>query len=141
MSLSYLSKDSTYEKLMAQRTIGDQTKLKQYDCVQYQNTVSPSMVAMLSPVEQLSFQPVQMVNPSISYQLNPTAYSIQMAQNIDSKNNSDYPPRCGYQTVNPNDICKGQTPGPYYHLDQAYFPQSGSRYINTGQELNLLYKK
>ena len=133
--------DPVYLDLMNQRTQHDKKMIQQYNCVQFQKTYEPSIVGMLPPVSRASFQAVQMVNPAVSYQLNPTTESIQRAQGIDSKVNSNYPPNCGFNKFIPSDVCDYTTPYTYPALDFAYNPTSGSRCINLGQDLNLQYNQ
>ena len=74
--------DPVYLELMNARTDYDKMMIKQYNCVSYQQTVSPSLVSMLPPDARASFQPTKMVNPSVSYQLNPTEMSMKNAEAV-----------------------------------------------------------
>lgn len=139
MSCKY-DMDPVYLDLMNQRTQHDKEMIQQYNCVSYQKKFEPSIVGMLPPSAQKTFQPVQMVNPSVSYQLNPTMQSIANAKGNDSTANA-YPPTCGFNKFVKSDICDHMTPYSYPALDFAYNPTSGSRCINLGQDLNLQYNQ
>ena len=139
MSCKY-DMDPVYLNLMSLRTENDKKMIQEFNCVSYERKFAPSIVGMLPPSARKTFQPVQAVNPSVSYQLNPTAQSIANAKGNDSTANV-YPPNCGFNKFVKSDVCDHMTPYTYPALDFAYNPTSGSRCINLGQDLNLQYNQ
>jgi len=135
--------DEVYLDLMNQRTPHDKKMIEQYNCINYTMSYPPSLVSMLPPQAQVQFQPMQVINTDISYQLNPTAQSIDMAKGMSNTTNSGnpYPPSCGFNRVDKSLLCNRQTPNAYPNLDFAYNPISGSRCINLNQDLNYQYSK
>jgi hypothetical protein len=129
--------DQVYKSLMAQRTPYDKENISRYNCTVYNLNYPKSLVNMLSPKDKASFNPSQQVDPNMLYQLNPTAYSLKMAEGASSAKNG-YPPSCNYGK---HDKGCSQNPNPYYDLSTAYDPMSGSQCINYGQDLNLQYVK
>lgn len=140
MSCKY-DMDPVYLDLMNQRTQHDKEMIQQYNCVSYQKKFEPSIVGMLAPSVQKTFNPVTTFSPSVHYQLNPTTQSIANAKGNDSNVNSVYPPTCGFNKFVKSDVCDHMTPYSYPALDFAYNPTSGSRCINLGQDLNLQYNQ
>ena len=126
--------DQVYKSLMDQRTPFDKENIMKYNCTVYNLNYPKSLINMLSPTDQASFSQSQQVDPNMLYQLNPTAYSLKMAEGGSSAKNG-YPPACNYGK---NKGCS-HNPEPYYELSTAYDPMSGSQCINYGQDLNLQY--
>jgi hypothetical protein len=127
--------DEVYKSLMDQRTPFDKENISKYNCAMFSLTYPKSLVSMLPPKDQSSFNPNQQVDPNILYQLNPTPYNLKMAQGGSSTNNA-YPPACNFGK---HDKGCPHNPDPYYDLSTAYDPMSGSQCINYGQDLNLQY--
>jgi hypothetical protein len=125
--------DEVYKSLMDQRTPYDKENISRYNCVKYDLIYPKSLVSMLPPQAQVSFNQNQQVDPNLLYQLNPTAYSVKMSQG-DSSTKNVYPPSCGYGK---HEKGCSHNPNPYYDLSIAYDPMSGSQCINYGQDLNL----
>ena len=126
--------DQVYKSLMDQRTPFDKENIMKYNCTVYNLNYPKSLINMLSPKDQASFSQSQQVDPNMLYQLNPTAYSLKMAEGGSSAKNG-YPPACNYGK---HKGCS-HNPEPYYELSTAYDPMSGSQCINYGQDLNLQY--
>ena len=132
--------NEVYMSLMYQRTQNDQSNIKQYNCVNFTRTITPSIVAMLAPSAQASFMATKTVNPSVMYMLAPTPESVNktMASSMSVDKNDTYPPSCGYNSM-PENICRNSTPSAYPGLNLAYDPTTGSRCVNAGQNLNMQY--
>lgn len=132
--------DEVYMDLMNQRTQYDKDQIKQYNCINFERTYSDSMVSMLAPSVRTNFQQTKSIDLGVSYQLNPTAASVKAAQGSSSTTNKGvYPPKCGFDQYDKNQLCSQSTPGPYASLDIAYNPTIGSKCINLGQDLNFQY--
>ena len=135
--------DEVYLDLMNQRSMHDKKMIEQYNCINYVMSYPPSLVSMMAPPARAQFQPTQVVDTNITYQLNPTPQSIAMAQGMSNKTNkgNPYPPSCGFDRIDRNLLCDRQTPNAYPNLDFAYNPLSGPRCINLNQDLNYQYSK
>ena len=126
---------SVLKQAMDIRTQHDKEQMKAYNCVMYKRVVQPSITSMLAP--QVNFNPVKMVDPSLSYQLNPSPESLSLARGLSSSSNPTYP-ACSNEWNKPSThVCKMHEPYAYYYLSDAYNPQSGSQAINYGQSLNM----
>jgi hypothetical protein len=130
--------DAVYKSLMAQRSQQDQKNIMKYNCVNYQMSYPKSLVSMLPPTSRAGFSRPFTVDPAVQYQLNPTLESVKAVQG-ESSNNNAYPPSCGFGNAAFHKGDCSATPYPYYGLANAYNPTSGSKCINYGQDLNLMY--
>ena len=130
--------NEVYMSLMNQRTQNDQSNIRQYNCVNFVRTISPSIVSMLSPPAQASFVATKTVNPNVMYMLAPTNESVKTMASMSVDKNDTYPPPCGYNSM-PENICRNSTPNAYPGLNFAYDPTTGSKCINVGQNLNMQY--
>ena len=130
--------DEVYLELMNKRSEHDKKMIQLYNCANFEMTYPKSLVSMMAPVAQKSFQATQMYDPAVQYQLAPTPASVNAVKGVSSSTNA-YPPSCGFDKVQDASVCGLMTPYPYPNLDIAYNPTAGSKCINLNQDLNLQY--
>lgn len=128
---------SVLKQAMDLRTQNDKEQMMKYNCAMYQRSYQHCVTSMLSPQDNVSFKPVKMVDPALSYQLNPTPESLALARGLSSGSKPTYPP-CNPEWNKPSmHVCKMHEPYAYYYLSDAYNPMAGSQAVNYGQNLNM----
>lgn len=133
--------NDVYMSLMSQRTENDKNNIRQYNCINYKRTITPSIVSMLAPAAQASFVATQVVNPNVMYMLNPTPDSVKAMAGASQDINTTYPPSCNFDKMPNEGVCRNSTSNAYPGLDFAYSPTTGSKNINLGQNLNMQYSQ